>query len=349
MAAQIDPTPRTRWLTCNLVLSRPPFPKALLLTLAILLAVEWGAARRESFWYFFGGSAVNEIDYRQRQIVEPGPPPSVVLLGSSRVQLGIAPRVLESQLGVPRGSVYNLAMGAGTPFDALTAYRQGRAKLKLARWLVIGFDDFVTNANFGHNPRDQRYATLEERLHDYDPELRSSLLLGAVWRTADAQEPFRRLLPVLIGGSTRQMPERPDGRLGLPPTISPPLRDDRDEQYTGAVDKLMCNYAPGYGRLRQLQKLLDLTRADGVPTLVLVMPVNHGYLRVLRRQRPEALTHFQACLDQLPQDCLLNWMDSASVGLDYRDYYDYGHVTDQGVVKTTALLANELRRRAARP
>ncbi|MBI2301549.1 MAG: hypothetical protein HYU66_21815 [Armatimonadetes bacterium] len=330
-----------RWFNTNLE-GRPPLPKAVLVALATLLVMEFGLARQEWLWTQFGGGGLNAIQSRIDAIVTPSPDPLVVVTGSSRLRIGASPLQIEQALGVPAGSVLNLAVAAGTPFDALTEYRLGRDKLRSATLLVIGLDDFYTNASWGVTLCDRRYATLDERLHDYDPPQVRTLLIGWLWRTCDAQRALQRFLA--RGG--RPMPYHaelePDRRCRLAEGWDKPATPADEPKLVETLEAFYQNWRPGSGRLRQLRKLAALARSDGLKVLVVCTPLAPRYRQLVHERYPEAEAYFGRCLEQLRAEGLevLDWRDSTAVGWPPAAFHDYGHPTPLGVTLLSRMLAD---------
>jgi ankyrin repeat protein len=335
----------TAWLQWNLTGGLPPFPRTVLLTLVLLMALEFGVARRDGFWRRYADAECNQIELLRAKVVEPGPPPSVVLMGASTMEMDVAPRLLEQDLDLPHGSVYNLSMPGGTPFDALTTYRRSRAKLKGARVLVVSFDDFTFNTGYGLNPRDRRYATLGERWRDYDAPQRLGLLMGGLWRTLDAQQPLLDCLVRLGRARPQELAVRSDGRCGLPDQPFPSLYTDTAAGNLTAVQQHLHDWSPGEGRFRQLEELLAMTEADGLPTLVVLMPVTPTYRRLADVRYPGALAWCRQLAARLPDAKRLDWLDSDRLGLPSETFYNFCHMSQAGLPVFTHLFAAELHRR----
>ena len=117
-------------------------PWGMLLALSLLLAFEFGLARRDWIWGWWPKSESGVIDAVERQVIAEAEAPAVLFLGSSRVRDAVSPREVEEQLGLRRGTVLNLAVTNGTPFDALTLYRRNREKLRSAKVAFFGVEVF---------------------------------------------------------------------------------------------------------------------------------------------------------------------------------------------------------------
>ena len=80
-------------------------PWGALLAVALLLAVEFGLARRDWIWGWWPRSESGVIDAIETQVIAQSDAPSVLFLGSSRVRDAVSPREVEKQLGLKRGAV----------------------------------------------------------------------------------------------------------------------------------------------------------------------------------------------------------------------------------------------------
>ena len=135
---------------------------------------------------------------------------------------------------------------------------------------------------------------------------------------------------------------RPDGRCGLEATPPPALTSGDPAQFQTSVDLLFRDYAPGTGRLRQLERLIAMAREDGVPVLVTLMPVLPGYLALVEREHAGAIAHYLRQAHGVRGADVLDWHDAGKLGLTFVDYSDYGHLADAAVPEMTARLGREL-------
>ncbi|MBI2301548.1 MAG: hypothetical protein HYU66_21810 [Armatimonadetes bacterium] len=313
------------------------------MTLAILLAVEFGLARQDWFWNGYGNMAGNAVRLRIDAINEATPGPAIVVMGSSRIRDAVLPEALEARLRLPAGSVYNLAMGGGTPFAGLTIYRAARPKLRQARLLVYGLDDFDVSAGYGVDATDRRYATLAERLRDYDPPQRPSLVTGWFYRTADVQNLLQHFAARL---------GRPDPRMSFSLLPGRRVREQNDppidprSDVSQMVGEFYRDWAPGFGRLRQLERLAYLARADGLTVMVVSVPLYGGYRRLANERCPEAEPQFRSCLQRLRDDGLpvYDWRDDEALGWPITAFHDSTHVGVDGVPLMTDLLVDAIAR-----
>ncbi|MCC7494493.1 MAG: hypothetical protein IT204_19200 [Fimbriimonadaceae bacterium] len=325
------------------------------MAVALLVLVEFGLARQDWLWNWDAKGEAAPLWRLQRDLIDPSPAPTVLLFGSSRAQIDLVPAVLAAELGVAQASVYNLAISAGTPFDAWVVYRESRAKLRQAMVAVIGIDNWHVNAGFGVNPRDRRYADLPTRWRLFDGGNRLSLLTGYFWRTCDAQQPLRQFATSLGRRLPASLPELPDGRR-IPesshiPGPTPHVELPSELQLLSVVQAHYVNYRASDFRFRQLEQFLALAKADGLRTVVVTMPPTRPYLDLVEQRRPGALAWFDRAVDGIRgADRVWRCRDNLAAGLALEAYYDGGHMNDVGAAAfSRSLAAVVLSELAARP
>lgn len=306
----------------------------LLGALALLLVFELGVGRQDWFWRLAGVKVVEELE---RLVVEPCAEPRLLVLGSSRLQLGAAPRVLEQALGLPHGSCLNLAMGGGTPFDALLIYRRNRARLSRAPAAVIGVEDWYYNASYPPNPRDARFATLSERWHDYQPPARQELLFNWLWQTSAIQAAAQIWLEQVNAGVPPRI--QPDGRY----VVDNPAAGVDPNNAELILSRFYINYRFQMGRHHQLQRLIDLCREDGLRVMVTQVPLRDAYVELAERQQAEAWAAYRRAAASFTGARLVLHERASQVGMTDADLYDYGHATDEGAGRFSRILAADLR------
>ncbi len=319
-----------------------PAPKAALVAVLILFAFEVAVARQEWVWDHVLASPSGIITALERQVISQAQP-RVVVMGSSRVRDGVAPRQLEAQLGLPQGAALNLAVTNGSTFDALTIYRRNRAVLSRADVLVVGIEDRTFNAGWTPNDRDRRYMTLTERVGAYDSEHTLSLLAGWVWRTYDARGPVQAAIKSVIKGRDATLPIAEDGRVKW--------RDEEIEVGPAelpdpkAYERFYRRWEPTDGRKRFLEQLTALAGEDGVKVLVVKLPWRRQHLDLIAEHHPEKLAEYRRRAATVRGAQVVLWDDPAQIGMRDDQFYDYGHPTTQGAKLVTTALAGELKAR----
>jgi len=301
---------------------------------ALLLAFEFGVARQDWFWRLAGVRIVEDLE---RLVVEPAPTPRVVVLGSSRLQFGLAPRVLESELDLPAGTCLNLAMGGGTSFDALLMYRRNRAKLSQAQVAVIGIEDWYYNASYPTNPRDARFATLRERWEEYPRPARQELLFNWLWQTSSIQTAAQIWIEQVHAGATARL--QPDGRF----VVDHPEEGADPHNAALMISRFYVHDTFDLGRHRQLQRLIDLAREDGLEVMVVQMPLRDEYVEIAEREYAEAWSAYHRAAATLSGAKVVLFPKLSEVGLSQDMLYDYGHAANGGAPAVTRLVAARLR------
>lgn len=314
-------------------------PKAALLAMVLLLAVEVGMARQDWLWDYVLASPSGIITALETQVIADADP-ELVVMGSSRVRDGVSPQHLGSALGLPPGAVLNLAVTNGSTFDALTLYRRNREKLSHAKILVVGIEDRTFNAGWAPNDRDRRYMTLSERVGPYNDEHTLSLLAGWCWRTYDARGPFQAAIKSTIKGRKLTLPIAEDGRVKW-----------RDEEIAEGPEKLpdptayarfYRKWEPTDGRKAFLEELVRLAREDGVKVLVIKLPWRSEHLALIEKHHPEELAEYRRRAQTVEGAKVVLWDHPRDLGLKDTHFYDYGHPTTRGAEIVSKALAKEI-------
>ena len=133
------------------------------MAVTLLTVFEFAVARADWFWGWIPFSQVGVIDALERQVL-PKSEPLILFMGSSRVRDAIAPRTLEKRLRLPRGSVLNVGLTMGTPFDAKILYERNRDKLSRAQLVFFGVEPFQLDVHNRPTERILRYGSLSDRL-----------------------------------------------------------------------------------------------------------------------------------------------------------------------------------------
>ena len=326
--------------------SRPKLrgvPWGLVVCIALLLLVELLVARSEWLWNRMPHSDVGVVDVLENSVLKPaeaaGRRPRIIFFGNSRTRDAVAPRLVEEHLGLPEGAVLNLGLTRGTAFDAEVLYRRNRDFLRDADVAFFGVDVIQLDGHLDSNERVRRFSTLGDRLRRFEGEERLALLAGWVWRTYDARDALRRWATSFW----KKMPE------GLP--LSP---DGRVEWRTEAINRAasrrsMSSYARQHfkdyqrdpGRRENLRRFVELLESDGIEVVILQVPVRDAYASASRLRYFDAMSDYEDDVNRVVGDRpSLRWWDATFAGLTRRDYYDYGHVRDEGARRLSRELAD---------
>ncbi len=316
--------------------------KGFLLAVGLLLAFELGVARQRWWWTCAPSSPSAALEVVEQALIAPARRPIIVIMGSSRHRGGLLPRRMEERLSLPEGSILNLSIPMGTPFDALTLYRRNREKLSRARLLIVGLDDWDLNASLPLNDRDRRFATLRERLALYDRRQIPGLLLGWAWRTYDANGPIRFFFRDFILGGKRTPPVADEGRMNWERKPEVLVGPD-DIEVTKDLDPFYWNYTPATGRLKQLDLLIQLAREDGVQVMALRLPMRASYTKLARARHGPAYASFLQALAGIRGARVQVYESGSDIGIPDRHFQDYGHLTRLGSEAMSDRLADLLR------
>ncbi len=317
-------------------------PAALLLSLALLLAVEFGLARQDWVWGWIAQSPSGIFDAIEQQLIIPARDPAVIIMGSSRVQGAAGPRILEQALDLPNGSVLNLAMTSGRPFDALMLYERNRDKLSKARVLVFEVAEFQFNGGFSPSERERRFATLDQRLSLYDSRNTLDMTVGWVWRTYDAQGPLRRLLKSAVSPPITELKITEDGCVDWrTETLE---RGPLDYDVAPEVKSMYHRFSLSQARVDNLRRLIELAQADGLKVILIQTPVRDTFVDLVNASHAEQYASYVQATDNLtPGLPVQRWWRASELGIAPTDYYDYGHLTRSGTRIFTLALADRLK------
>jgi len=316
----------------------------------LLVVFDFAVPRQEWIWRQTPRSQAGIIDALESQVIDHADRQVILFMGSSRMRDAVIPRQVEHELNLPTASVLNLGLNAGTPFDALVLYRRNRDRLRRARVLVFGIEDWYLNAAMAPNERDRRFASLGERLGVFTWDHTASLLLGWVWHACDARDAIHRYLTRLSFGAAPQLALAADGRIQW--------RDQ--ELHTGPADAdvnadlawFYHDYTFSDGRIRQMRALIEMAQDDGLQVMIVQLPWRDTYVDQLQTKHPEAYRRYHqlaASLTQAFPGAAAYMIERASaLAIPPTHYYDYGHLTIDGARTMTTHLTDLLRRQYAR-
>lgn len=322
-------------------------PRAPLFALALLAIVEW-VARSDALWRRVPDSMVGAFTGIEEVVLSRAPVPEVVFVGSSRMRDAVDPRRLEAALELPRGGVLNLGLTGGTPFEALLFYERHRALLGRARVLVVGVEDWYWNAGFPPDEVERLHATFADRWRWFQRRGKLDDLAGGAWRTLEAQdtllrfgvslvrgvEPLRFVEDRLVWRTPNQILEVGPATVDLAPTL----------------EHLMQSYAAGPAYEPELDRLLEMARADGLTVVITQAPLRDAYVDLVHERVPGAqpLLRERVAAIAAAHHARVELFERASdLGLPDDRFYDYGHVTEDGcrrLVPIWARVADAARR-----
>lgn len=324
-------------------------PRAILFALLLLAVFDVAVARQDWIWSHVPRSQAGIVDALESKVIARADEPVVLFMGSSRMRDAVIPSLAAQQLGLPPGSVLNLGLNAGTPFDALVLYRRNRAQLRRARVLVFGVEDWYLNAGMPPNERDRRFASLSERLGVFTPDQTASMLLGWTWGAYDARGALHRYVSRLGYDAAPELAIAADGRIQW--RESEEHTGPEEVSVEGDLNWMYQRYTPKRGRMDHLRTLIDMAKEDGLQVVIVQIPWRDSYVNRLEEKYPDAMKHYRqtiaAFTGSLP-DVSTDIVERAStLNIPPTHYYDYGHLTINGAQTMTTHLVEMLRKRFA--
>ncbi|MFQ5766781.1 MAG: hypothetical protein ACE5ID_02205 [Acidobacteriota bacterium] len=322
-------------------------PRGLVLCILALGVIEFGLARTEWLWALEPRSESGIVDAMERHVIRTAERPRIIILGNSRLRDALAPRVLEEALGLSRGSVLNLSLTAGEPFDSMVLYRRNRDRFSSCRLLILGLDDWNLLGEPAATERVRRFATFKERWRWFHGDDRWSLLVGWIWRTYDARIPLRRFMKFAWLFRIAALPFGPDGRViwrdeepAVGPLVAPGLLARARSLYEG-------RHEGGEMARDAFHETISMARTDGLGILIIRPPLRDALVRERERLAPDLRVKFKAYLKKLVDSdhgiSLLIYDGGEAAGLGPKDFLDYGHMTASGASRFSRQVALRMR------
>ncbi|MFN3202878.1 MAG: hypothetical protein ACE366_31085 [Bradymonadia bacterium] len=322
-----------------------PVPKGALLAAVILLIVEFGAARQDWLWDWSGHTPAGIVAAMDRQVITPAQPPKVLVMGSSRIRDGVAPRDLESTLGLQQGDVLNVALSQGTPKDALLLYTRHREKFAKASVVVLGLEDWYVNAGYPPTDRQRRNYTLSERLEGFTSDHYPSLIAGWAWRTYDARRSVKRLAQYVTRGRQRDIKVSDDGRVVWREETGD--RGPSKINVARVADRYMGHWKFKTLELEAIKDLEEMVKADGSRLMLFQPPLRNAYIDYVEAEHAKRINQYRDAIKDLGIEMLFGERGS-DFGLEEELFYDYGHCTPAGATIITRRLGEWLKAQGVR-
>lgn len=283
------------------------------------------------------------VEVLDKAVITPAPDPEIVLLGNSRLRDAVVPRQLEERLGLESGTVLNLGITAGQPWDYAWLYERHRAKLSRARLLVVALDDFRFSTRTPPGERFRRFAPLEDRIGTYDGKT-ASLVVGWFWKTFDLRDAIVRTAKAMLTGKRPDVPVAGDGRIVWREEErhrGPLAIDDKAE-----VRSRYRRFERSAVRVEPIRRLLHLATEDGLAVRLIVLPSRDSIIDEIDRVVPDAPIYLAEVMHRLAEDFpgtqSIRWRRASGLGIADDRFYDYGHLTPPGAVVLTDRLATWL-------
>jgi len=283
--------------------------------------------------------------------------PSVIFLGASHTQTGVAATRIEELLGWPRGSILNAALSNARPRDVLRLYRRHRELFEKAKTAYVEVDVTYFNRN-GLNrtstpaPAWRRRASLVDRLgFPGSFETRVDVVAGWFSNVWDQRTTWRQ---ELIGLALR-LRGTPRGARGIRlydalgrPAVgrarAPLTTEALTREIDDAVYRRMFNYDFDAESFESLDELVGLLRDDGVEAVLTEMPVPAHFRALLAERYAGAAARWSSEMRRRYGDLeLLRFPGDGYVTEDFRDS---DHLSERGALRLADALAAALRVRA---
>jgi hypothetical protein len=321
--------------------------------LLVLLALE--VVSRTVITERVAGPTVNQIaalDVALRERKEP--PPSVLFLGGSHVQAGVAATRIEELLGWPRGSILNASLSNASPRDVLNLYHRHRDLFRNAKtaWVatdVTYFNRNILNRTSTPSPAWRRRATLADRLRFPGPfETRADVVAGWFWNTWDQRTTWRQ---ELIGLALR-LRGTPRGARGARlfdalgrPAVGRPRAPLTDEQLAAEIDdavrRRMHNYDFDAEAFESIDELVRLLREDGIQVVLVEMPLPPRFRGLVTEEYAQDVERWsQEMRRRYPDLELVRFPADGYVTGDFRDA---DHLSETGALRLADAIAAALR------
>ncbi len=351
---------------------RPRTPWTLLGVLGVIVAIECGLRALPEDFILPPFSRLGIFRWLEREVIPKFEHPRIVFMGTSRIADGIAPQLLNEDLGLPRGSTLNLGLQGGTNYDALQFYQRNRETLRRAKLLVINIDEWCFGSLSGagyrygltapwnerwhysqetellqnEGERDDIWRKRCEQHHDNVLQRRTQLLLDGTFQTRLLLGYFAKAVLLKLGVKTRtRILDENDQVRTARTEVGPEITDPA--YFTERVHIFYRAYDFHPFMVGHLRRLIQQAQTDGLRVVLLQMPnrriyqseVDRFYRRQYDAQRKvlaqlAAEFRIEAYCYRYPEDC----------GLKERDFEDYGHLAFRGTRTFTAFIGELIRK-----
>ncbi|MDQ2808903.1 MAG: hypothetical protein M3Z04_18665 [Chloroflexota bacterium] len=335
--------------------NRRPVRRTLLLLLLLLSGVDGVVRVAIEPWVYADKAASPSVLWRVALYHET-PPPDVLIMGSSRVQLGLSPVLMAqtlAQAGLSPARILNLGLKLGTTQSNLWLLKNVIQADKQPKVIIYGAAEYEFNANIGL-PHDYDYTNELATLRDYgqafpDPSRRIDAQLGFLLGRASYLVRYHQAIRDQLEAS--DAPPATTNAAGLPPD---PYGFVPSEliMNAGTIGRMRGEYvdAPGWGLLRDYQvggqgvarfeEFLHLAQARGIRVILVNMPIARVHETFLS---PAAYASYRAYLQATATRYGLAYYDYNRHELwpEPQDWQDTNHLNSWGAAKFSPLLARE--------
>lgn len=320
----------------------------------IMVALEIGVFRQRWFWAAVPRSDVGIYYVLEEQIQSSNTKPKIIVFGDSRARSGVFSYLLEQKSGLKRGEVINLSLTAGTPWDAKLFIKRNPQLMDSVLLVLYQPSDWQFNENFPPINRVRHFATLAERF-SYERfstkvELLSGFFIHAIAAREVAKGHLRRLMNntvKLITGKYHPQPPLVDSITGRvmyrmdESEIGPDSVDVTDDLVSFYRDFSYSNRVAG-----DIIDIITLTRQAGSEFVFIDIPTRMCYVEAVKDSFNREYNEYRDSLTSLASRYEIPiWGDSTTkvqAGITENLYYDYGHLTLEGMRRYSSWLAERM-------
>lgn len=313
---------------------KPSLPKTLLFVVAALALLELAVRVVPETALMPGKSRRGEMNFVEKNLLPKLGKVDVVVLGSSRMRRAVVPKQLDGALKLPEGSTLNSGLASGSLFEALYFYERNEERLKSARVVVLGLDEWHLSTGWKIGSTYELHAPFAERL-EMPERIRTQMILDGVFQIRQKL----KLLPrgVLVAAGIRK-PDEPDLILDENNHVLPRRRrgvpSDVDARaYHETIGNFYTNFEISPVFVGHIEKLAARVKANGGKLVLVQLPNRDAYNRERDKLKgseyQQHLTALQAVAQRVGAP-LHVFESPTQLGLSDTDYEDYGHMNDTG-------------------
>jgi len=313
---------------------KPALPKTLLFVVAALALLEFSVRLIPETVLMPGKSRRGEMNFVEKKLLPKLNKIDVVVLGSSRMRRAVVPKQLDTALGIPEGSTLNSGLASGSLFEALYFYERNEERLKSARVIVLGIDEWHLSTGWKIGSTYELHAPFVERL-EMPERIRTQMVLDGVFQIRQKLKLLPRGLLVLARIRKQDEPDLildennhvlPRRRRGVPSDV-----DAR--AYHETIGNFYTNFEISPVFVGHIEKLAARVKVNGGKLVLMQLPNRDAYRREMEKLKSTEYQKHLVALQAVAKriDAPLYVYDSpAQLSLSDADYEDYGHMNDAG-------------------
>lgn len=295
----------------------------------LLLLFELVVGRGTLIWTVDQRSESGQLDVLESKVIAKAQAPSVVILGNSRTRDALTPIDLESAWGLERGGVLNLSMTGGEPFDYRVILERHRALIEQADVVFLAVEAWMFRDDPLITERFRRFADWDDRLAAWRATEDPGLLLGGLWRTYDARRKIVETPIEWLMQDSRQLRLTEDGRVTW--REEDQEIGNRSINMDWELETYYRGYQPGRATVDDLIATARALHAAGVEVVIVRPPLRDEFVDARSDLALGAQRNFESVMADLKQQ--MPWLRfvvnqrASELGLDWRSYVDYGHMS----------------------